>query len=412
MQHRGLTGDAQADTIHSPVYRALAAAPVGSRQRLFLAGYDGLFVSENRGARWAEVQTQADYVVGLAVSPAYHADHTVVVNTYVKGAFVSHNGGRTFSPRDDGLRQNGLTEGNKVLPLRRMHNVVFSPEYARDRTIFTATWTKFVRSTDGGRHWTSVSVAPPPPETELRQFVIAVSPQYAKDRTIFLGTRQGDLYRSTRGGRAGSWTTAANLGVWIRSLAVSPHFDQDHTMFAGTEQGVMVSTDGGTTWTRTGPGEMALLAMSPAFPSDGTLFAGTRHGLQVTHDGGRTWTTTGLGPRTPLRAVAAVSVSPAFARDGTVLASVDGVGLFRSRDGGRTFVATGRDLTRRGLVIADFDRPTSAPIQFSSAFATDHTVFAYAQESVLRSRNGGRTWRVLTLPSAASLHVASRAHRH
>ena len=132
----------------------------------------------------------------------------------------------------------------------------------------------------------------------------------------------------------------------------------------------------------------------------------------MTHDSGRTWTTTGLGPRSPLRGVAAVSVSPAFAGDGTVLASVDGVGLFRSRDGGRTFVATGRDLTRRGLVIVDFDRPTSAPIQFSSAFATDHTVFVYAQESVLRSRNGGRTWRVLTLPSAASLHAASRAHRH
>ncbi|MBK5289952.1 MAG: hypothetical protein JJE46_15975, partial [Acidimicrobiia bacterium] len=171
-QRRGLTGDEQAVTIKSPQFRSLAVAPQSPGQRLFLAGYDGLFVSDDGGAAWSEVQTQADYISGLAVSPDFDTDHTVVVNTYVKGTFISRDGGASFTPSDRGLRLDTLGEGNKVLPLWRMHNVVFSPEYGSDRTIFTATWIRFVKSVDGGRTWKRIVVAPPPPDTPLRQFVI------------------------------------------------------------------------------------------------------------------------------------------------------------------------------------------------------------------------------------------------
>jgi photosystem II stability/assembly factor-like uncharacterized protein len=403
-QHRGLTGDAQAALIRTAQFRSLASAPLrGRRTRLFLAGYDGLFTSTDRGRRWSEIQTQADYISGLAVSPDYHADRTVAATTYVKGAFISRNGGRSFMPSDRGIRQTGLGEGNKVLPIRRLHNVAFSPDYARDRTIFTATWTNFVKSVDGGRTWKRIVVAPPPKETPLRQFVIAVSPQYRTDRTIYLGTRQGDLYVSTRGGEAGSWTTATDLKTWIRTLALSPDFARDHTMFAGTEKGVMRSTDAGRTWTHTGPTTLALVAISPDYDHDHTVFAGTHDGLDVTRDGGATWTRTGPGPFEPARGVAAVAVSPSFAQDGTVLLSIDGVGLFRSRDRGTTFDPVGADLRRRGLVIADFDRPTSVPIQFSRSFATDHTVYAYAQTSLLRSTDAGDHWTVLALPDTADV---------
>ena len=47
-------------------------------------------------------------------------------------------------------------------------------------------------------------------------------------------------------------------------------------------------------------------------------------------------------------------------------------------NGGKTFRPVGRDLNRSNLLISDFTNPTSAPIQFSPAYGSDHTVYAIA----------------------------------
>jgi hypothetical protein len=96
-----------------------------------------------------------------------------------------------------------------------------------------------------------------------------------------------------------------------------------------------------------------------------------------------------------------------------MLVSVEGVGLFRSTNAGRTFSAVGASLLARGVVIEDFENPTSEPIQFSPAFATDHTVYAYGEQSVVRSTDGGDTWQVLDIPAAAKLlGLLTTASRH
>jgi photosystem II stability/assembly factor-like uncharacterized protein len=399
---KGLTSDHQAHEIGSPPFRTLAVTTDrAGRSRLLLAGYDGLFRSSDAGTRWHPVETQSDYVSGLAVSPDLDRDHTLVFNTYLMGVYVSRAGGRTFVASDRGL-EHRISEGNKLLPVRRMHNVVFSPAYADDATIFTATWDRFVVSHDRGRSWDQIEVAPPPPGTALRQFVIAVSPAFARDRTIYLGTRQGTVYRSTRAGAAGSWQVVSTLDSRVRSLVASPAFATDHQLFASTEQGIVASRDGGATWTPTGPAGIALLAISPAYPDDHTLFAGTPHGLWATRDGGASWNVVSAPGMDPAARIEAVSVSPAYADDGTLLVSVSGDGLYRSRDGARTFEAAGRDLIAHEHLVADFDNPTSAPIQFSRTFAKDRTVFAFAQESVVRSTDGGDTWTTLRIPPASA----------
>ena len=402
-QPNGLTTDPQANAFGYSEFHTIAVArDVSDKQVLYLVGYDGLFTSSDEGAHWKSVETISEFITGLAISPNYAKDHTVVVNSYVKGVYISHDDGESFTRSNRGL-EHAISEGNKLLPVRRMHNVVFSPGYATDHTIFTATWDKFVKSTDGGKTWKLIVVSPPPPGSKnLRQFVIAVSPQYASDRTIYLGTKQGDIYRSTKGGAPRSWTTAAKLSSRVRSLVVTPSFERDHTLFAGTEKGVFTSADGGATWTPTGPKEIALLAMSANYVSDGTVFAGTEHGLFVTTDRGRRWNLVSGAPFSPATKVEAIALSPAFGTDRTMLVSVSGVGLFRSTDAGRTFSAVGASLLGRNLVIKDFENPTSEPIQFSPAYATDRTVYAFAQQSVVRSRDGGESWTALDIPPAAA----------
>jgi photosystem II stability/assembly factor-like uncharacterized protein len=406
----GLTTNSQADDVGVPQFRALAASAEGpERYSLFVGGFDGIFRHDGRTRSWTSIETLADHIVGLAVSPSFADDRTIAVTTYVKGAFLSRDGGDTWSDANDGLTDK---VGNTFVPLRRLHNVTFSPDYADDGTIFSANWDDVVRSTNRGRSWQAISVSPPPPGDRLRQFVLALSPAFASDRTVFAATRHGEIFRSRDAGDAGTWERLGGIGDQrVRSLAVSPDYTRDRTLYAGTVAGVYSSDDGGSTWTGTGPrmatppegGEAdlgALVAVSPAYASDGTAFAGTDGGLFVTRDGGRSWAEATVAPLTTSSQIEAVAVSPDYAHDHTVLVSTRELGLLRSTDGGRSFEPVGIELFDANRLIADFSNPTSMPIQFSPTFATDRTVFAYAQTDVLRSTDGGKSWDVLALPSS------------
>ena len=416
-----LTKSEQADEVEVPHFRTIRAAAHDDGELLLLAGFDGLFRSTDGGDTWDPVETAADYIAGLDVSPAFADDGTLAAMTYVKGGFISRDGGDSWEPMNGGLHFEGLSEGNRLLPLRRGHNIVFSPAYAEDGTIFAATWPQVIKSEDRGETWEAIYVEEPTEGwSPLRQYVLAVSPAYAEDQTVFAGNRHGQVFRSEGGGEAGTWTEVAPVDGRVRTFAISPGYTDDQTLYVSSVGGVFKSTDAGDSWQATGPGKSPvasggeldpapLLAMSPTYPSDGTVFAGTDQGLHVTRDGGQSWAAIDAAPITPDDEIAAVSVSPSFGEDGTMLVSVGGDGLYRSSDGGRTFTAVAAELADANLVITDYDNPTSSPIQFTETFDEDHTVFAYAGPSVLRSTDAGATWQVLELPSvdvvATSLEV-------
>lgn len=412
----GLTTDPQADEVDVADWRSLAAAVDASGDQLVLAGgFDGLFSSPGgAGTVWTKVNTLTEYIVGLAVSPNFADDSTVAVTTYLKGAYVSDDAGTTWRFANDGLLLDALGPGNGFAPVYRLHNIAFSPDYEHDGTVFSATWTRLLKSTDRARTWTRIRVAAQPDTPTLRQFVIAVSPEFGADQTLFVGDRQGGIYRSNSGGEEGTWTHVGTLDGRIRSLVVSPDFADDGTVYAGTITGVYRSDDGGLTWKASGPSIQneptgrendpgALVAISPAYGTDGTVFAGTDHGLFVTRDRGESWMELTSGPLSGSDRIEAVAVSPDYQRDGTVLVSGGDSGLARSTDGGVTFEAVGSEIYEQNLLVADFSNPTSMPIEFSPTYAIDDTIFAYAQSQVLRSTDGGDTWAVVELPPGAEL---------
>ena len=291
---RGLTSDIQAHVVHVAEFRAIAAAPGPHGTVLYVGGFDGLFRSDDGGRRWHQTQTLADFVVGLDVSPDFTRDHTVAAATYVKGAYLSTDAGERWQTIDRGL-QESLGAGNKFAPIRRLHSIAFSPDYARDHTIFSAGWTAFLKSTDRGGTWRIIQVGPRPAQQELRQYVLGIAPDYERRHELFLGTRQGDVFRSGRAGAPDSWTRVGSVGSRLRSFAFAP--SDDGTIFAGTVNGVMRSDDRGATWTRTGPPGEAIVAISPEYATDGTVLAGTPDGLFVSRDHGRTWTPVALPTR-------------------------------------------------------------------------------------------------------------------
>jgi DNA-binding beta-propeller fold protein YncE/photosystem II stability/assembly factor-like uncharacterized protein len=218
-------------------------------------------------------------------------------------------------------------------------------------------------------------------------------PQYALDT----GWR---LYRSDDGG--GSWGRAGGglPAAMTNDLAVSPSFEQDHALWAGLGTstqgyGVWKSTDAGDSWRLASHGltDLAVtnLAISPAFDADHTLFASAHiGGLYRSTDGGETW----LGlthlyrpPDTYPGGPTQVLFSPTFGQDHTLF--IEHYGFRRSEDGGDTWHAlgdAGGGYFQRRLILAP-------------DYASSHVVYCLSvalgqgsESYVLGSLDGGDTW--------------------
>lgn len=116
-------------------------------QAVFAGSAEGLFKTTDGGKSWQKlaVLTQGghDYIMGMAVSPDYKNDETVMVSVKGLGLFKSNDGGLTFVKIGPDLINN-----NHQLKL-----IEFSPSYATDQTIYSASREEIFQSTDGGHSW-------------------------------------------------------------------------------------------------------------------------------------------------------------------------------------------------------------------------------------------------------------------
>lgn len=131
------------------------------------------------------------------------------------------------------------------------------------------------------------------------------------------------------------------------------------------------------------PGQWELLATRPGgtvtslVTAGGEIQAATPAGLRCSADGGRSWTVLGSAL---MSGIELVVPSPAFASDATLLAGTSD-GLLRSIDGGQTW----RQALVGNRVLA---------IAFSPAFAYDSLVLVGTeQDGILRSDDRSNTWK-------------------
>lgn len=396
----GLRTDPQADQLDEAGFGRVAVPADGDGRTVFVGTFTGLDRSRDGGRSWREIQTQkstAVSAVSTARSPSGPA--TVVVTSYLNGAARSTVTGSRWTPVDRGLATRAQWVHSPTY-VARLISVIASPDYEHDRTLFASNRVLLQRSTDAGRTWTDIT--PPgilnkadnPPD----YFWITPSPTFDRDRTILLGTNRGKSFRSTDGGS--TWERTKDFGAPVTTMAISGDFADDGTAFATTAKQLFRTTDAGRTWKAVpgAPAGVVSLSASPAFGTDRTIFAGTPNGLAVSRDGGETWGLVAVGDAPLLAPVESVVPSPAFGDDGTVLVSMRGRGLYRSTDSGRTFVAIAPELLADQVVFTNWYHPTTEPIVFSPDFATDQTVFGYADEHLYRSTDAGDTWTEVERP--------------
>ncbi len=382
----GITTDAQADEQDAPHFYDLGISNTFEKDGvIFLTGFDGVFKSTDGGRLWTQVEALAlNYITSLDISPTYDKDKTMAFANYHGGAFITYDAGHTWSNIDN----------NRYLKETRLYNIAFHPSFPSDNTLLMSGTGAFYKMSPNGANLTYVEFDAP----NVAVNVLAISPDLASDNTLYLVAHKTlRLFRSTDGGA--TWTHIWRPdGKDLNLLAISPNFSSDKTLYAGVfGKGIYKTTDGGDTWLMVNNGlspsservQPYTLIISPNYKQDQTLFVGARNHLFKTTNGGERWQRLESLAGGKNNHVIALAISPDYHNDETILVSVKGKGLFKSTDGGTTFVETGQALVEHNHLLR--------LIKFSPTYTADNTVYG-VEKDLFRSMDGGSTWQIVERP--------------
>jgi len=256
---------------------------------------------------------------------------TICVGTVGSGAWLSPDGGESWRRVAKGLGNESRVFGLSVHP-------------KEPRTVFAGANDGLYKSSDGGQSFERLDS----PMNSLDVWRIAIDP--TDPDIIFAGTRPAALFRSTDGGA--HWQKlpveiaeeCPNVGVpRVTALTVDP---SDHrVIWAGLEvDGVRRSADGGDSWTRIaaeGIPDPDIHDIAVVVNGGTTVLTSTPREIFASRDRGDNWYPLMVGDQFPLRycrhlAQKADDPETLFVATGNG-ASGDAGAIQRSKDGGRSW---------------------------------------------------------------------------
>lgn len=265
-----------------------------------------------------------------------------------KGLYRSSDWGGTWHPVVHDDKTFGLDEVGAVRDVVPIGPQVF---LAGDGGVY--------QSDDFGLNWHRTALTSPAAR-------VLPSRYPGSDLSVFVATPAG-LMKSDDGGRSFRPTALAGTPVY--------HLEwPGPALIVGTGRGLLVSLDGGTTFTSgvMPPGPVRAFALSSFFAMDPVLFAAVgESGVHRSADGGKTWAPAGLQRETVTD----------LAWLGPYLYAVAGTGVFRSEDMGKNWLALGATVSAA---------PTRILFPLMPASGSD--VFLGTVKGVYRSADGGQSW--------------------
>lgn len=308
--------------------------------------------------------------------------------------------------------------------LTTVHNteIVPSPAFATDDTIFAGTYEGMYRSYERGDSWRQLDVY-----SQLLNRCFALAPGTTPGLQLLAGNYGGGVFHYVEHGapppaatrlpgtvgaaQAGGAAAGAPSGPpaggaapppappfawdvrstgiiqpWSSVLAASPGPVGGRTLIWGYIT-LFKSTDEGRHWvSANSPPGLAVvraLAFSPDFEQDSTVFMGTGlTGSFRSDDGASTWTP--LPDLPPTLSSSAICVSPAYAADRTLFYASRNFGIWRSQTGGNSFAQVGQGLLSSNV----------KSLALSPEFVTDRMLLAgTTSQGVWASFDAGETWR-------------------
>ena len=344
---------------------------------IYAAGSEhGLFKTTNGGRSWRPLESRSG-VEAVAVDPK--APSTVYLGTvrlYVGGGrtpqlFKSQDGGRTWRPSGAGLGGASIGE----IAIDPLNPAVLYAGTTSDAVTYGSRGV--FKSTDGGRRWRLASRGL---GRDVEVEDLAINP--VRTSTVYVATWDG-VFRTTNGG--GRWKPVSEgFGdVQVTDLAIDPRTPSTLYAVGGNVDddisAVFKSTDAGETWRSITPRvdtNFGAVAVHPSIQH--VVFVASGRGVFRSADGGRSWiapsASVGLGDAS----VWALAVHPHLP---TLYVGTKFRGAFKSVDSGRTWRPANRGLVARSIYAVAVD-PRNAL-----------TVYAGTDgDGVFKSSDGGRSW--------------------
>lgn len=344
-----------------------------------------------------------DVIDVLAISPAYKKDQTVfiAISDFIR---KSTDGGYSWKGVNNGLDNRSL-----------FSDIAVSPAYGDDDTLFAATRGDGIyKSEDGGHSWLKKNQGLEDLSIEL----LSISPEYRDDKVILAASEQGGIFRSNNGGSL--WVRAVGGPVEVTSLVFFYHAGRIQALMGDAEGNLHLSLDRGRDWLRLKDiqfdSAITTISVSPNVNDDGTVFVGTKDSkIFRSTDGGKTFIRSNAGLAAS-GSIKSIAVSPTYGQDRKVVFSTWYEAAFLSRDGGQSWQKSGSGLSTDSQ--ADTKKhhsPHFRNIVFSENFAKDQVIFIAGYDGLFKSYDEGMSWRQMeTLPVSVikGLGVASTQHDH
>ena len=346
----------------------------GDPDVLWVAADGGLQVSRDRGASWSgnlldwvdwrSESGRGEYTIGVALRP--DDPRVMLAATAEKGLFRSTDGGVTWS------------ESNSGLATSMLHRLAFAA--SDPAVVYLSTHEGVYRSGDAGQTWTYRSTGLPylfvnaiavdPTDADIAYVGTAAEVNTTHTKHYNPGMHEGqNLYKTTDGGR--TWFPSGDNIYERKVTQMSTHPLVPYVLWAGGEsgRGGFATTDAGESWA-VSPSTTAhypmVYAFSHSLPTEMYLTAWSHHDeLVKSTDGGASWfgltlnVAAGIGeatraaglwdetdPKYHLHGLAVAPSDPSIVYVGSVHDTMYpdvnftlfGIHIFRSDDGGATFV--------------------------------------------------------------------------
>lgn len=281
----------------------------------------------------------------------------------------------------------------------RIKNIVVDP--TNNSTIYIAAAAGGVwKSTDAGESWNPMMDF----TNAIAMGALCMDPEDTK--TIYAGTgeqvRGGSIYlgaglmKSTDAGQTWSVAGLTSVGSFSR---VFTHPKQPTLMMASAmnaDAGVWKSTDKGLSWTRVLKGQAYDMSMDPTDPQRWVV-AVPEDGLLVTTDGGTTWTPQMSGINGAIGR-SSVMIAPSNPRYIYALVELDGLAtIVRSTDGGKNYAVLYRDA--QGCFFAGDCSPSSSQAFYDNLLTVnprDANHVIAGGIDLWMTTNGGSSWANVT----------------